>query len=120
MSAENGQASSLKLDVHVKLKEKPTNSVLGHATVVINDAFAIRGLTIQSGQNGMFINMPRRMDSNGEWYDIVVPKSKEAYAVLSDAVLKAYHAELEKAAPEQETGASRPHSPKKTRNDPQR
>ena len=38
---ENGQASSLKLDVHVKLKEKPTNSVLGHATVVINDAFAM-------------------------------------------------------------------------------
>lgn len=52
--------------------------------------FVIRGLRIVNGKNGMFVGMPRQQGSDGKWYNIVSPTSKEFYQELTDLVMQAY------------------------------
>jgi stage V sporulation protein G len=50
----------------------------------------VRGLRIVNGSNGLFVGMPRHQGTDGKWYNIVSPASKDIQKQLSESVLAAY------------------------------
>ena len=62
----------------------------GNATVLIDDCFAIHGIRIIEGDNGLFIAMPSKKNSSGEYRDIAHPISRESREVLQKAIFEAY------------------------------
>ena len=87
-------------DVRVrKLSEE--GKMRGIVSVTFDNAFVVHDIKIIEGQNGLFIAMPSRKVSEGEFRDIAHPINAEMRQVVEDAVLKAYHeavAQLEVAA----------------------
>ena len=97
--AQTEQAVQTKpLDFDVRIHSiKPNESIKGTASVNINGAFAIRGVKIIEGSNGLFVSMPSYKAGNGEYKDICFPCTKEARQQFNDAVLNAYEQSLRQA-----------------------
>ena len=72
----------------------PEGSCRASASVNLNGSFAIRGLKVMEGANGLFVSMPSYRAGNGEYKDICFPCTKEARIQLNEAVLNAYHQSL--------------------------
>ena len=60
--------------------------------VVIAESFLIKGVKIVDGKKGLFVSMPRERGKDGNWYDTIIPLTKEAREKLSEAVLSVYRA----------------------------
>ena len=65
-------------------------------SVTFDEAFVVHDIKIIDGEKGLFIAMPSRKASDGEYRDIAHPINAETRRVLQDSIL----AEYEKAAPE--------------------
>ena len=93
----NGNSAVLpvKLDVSVR-PVTAQNNLAAFASVTINDCFAVEGLKVVNGKNGLFVNMPSVKDSNGEYKDICKPVTKEFHKQLTEAVLAGYEKAVEK------------------------
>ena len=78
------------------LTVKRINKLEGEGTakafcdVAVNGSFLIKGIKVIEGKNGLFVSMPREQGKDGNWYDTVVPLSKEARQQMSQVVLEAY------------------------------
>lgn len=60
-------------------------------TVVLNNAFAIRGIRVmETKTGGLFIGFPSRENTAGEWEDIAFPLSKDLYYAIADKILDKY------------------------------
>ena len=68
---------------------RPSDSIKGTASVNINGAFAVRGIKIIEGSNGLFVSMPSYKAGN-EYKDICFPITQECRKQLHDAVIGAY------------------------------
>jgi stage V sporulation protein G len=66
------------------------SAVKAFSDVAVSNSFLIKGLKIVEGKNGLFVSMPRELGKNGQWYDTVIPLTKQARAQLSQVVLDAY------------------------------
>ncbi len=88
--AQTEQAVQTKpLDFDVRIHSiKPNESIKGTASVNINGAFAIRGVKIIEGSNGLFVSMPSYKVGN-EYKDICFPITQECRKQLNDAVIGA-------------------------------
>ena len=58
--------------------------------VVVGSAFLIKGVRVVEGKKGVFVSMPQEQGKDGNWYDRVIPLSKEARAQITQVVLDAY------------------------------
>ncbi len=63
----------------------------GIATVVLDDCFVIRGIKIIQGEDKLFLSMPSRKVSEGEYQDIVHPINQETRAQFEEAIFEAYN-----------------------------
>jgi len=63
--------------------------------VAVARAFLIKGVKVVEGKHGLFVSMPREQGRNGQWYETVVPLTKEAREQLSTIVLEAYQSHAE-------------------------
>jgi stage V sporulation protein G len=63
--------------------------------VMIDGALLITGLRVVEGKNGLFVSMPQEQGKDGNWYDTVVPLTKEARQQIAEAVLSAYQSDQE-------------------------
>ena len=88
---------SAVLDVAVKRinKVEGTSATRAYCDVAIGGAYLIKGLKVVNGKNGLFVSMPSEQGKNGQWYDTLVPLTKEARDRLSQIVLEAFHADVE-------------------------
>lgn len=77
--------SSIRVTVYEK------ESTRGFATVKVGDLFYITGLRIIEGTKGLFVSMPSRKDTSGEYKDICFPASKEVRDELQGLVLAEWH-----------------------------
>lgn len=74
------------------------------ASVTFDDAFVVHDFRIVEGQAGLFVSMPARKMSSGEFRDIAHPVTSEFRETVQGAVLQAYdqwareHAEPGRAA----------------------
>ena len=89
----------MNTSIEVKVKRinrvEGTSATRAYCDVALGGAFLIKGLTVVNGKNGLFVSMPREQSKNGQWYDTVVPLSKEAREHLSQVVLEAFEAGIE-------------------------
>ena len=82
------------LDLEVRIQSiKPNESIKGTVSVNINGAFAIRGIKIIEGSNGLFVSMPSYKVGN-DYKDICFPITPECRQQLNDAVIGAYEQAL--------------------------
>ena len=82
--------------VNVRKTEREGSRMKGNATVLIDDCFAVHGIRIIEGDNGLFIAMPSKKTSSGEYRDIAHPINKEVRTMFEEAILDAYNnAEVE-------------------------
>ena len=79
------------LDMTVKVHPVRDNkSLLATASVTIGDCFAVRGIQVRDGKNGVFVAMPQRKDAKGEYRDICFPTTAEMRQAINAAVLGEY------------------------------
>lgn len=82
------------LDFEVRIHSiKPNESIRGTASVNINGAFAVRGVKIIEGSNGLFVSMPS-FKAGDDYKDICFPVTPECRKQLNDAVINAYEQAL--------------------------
>ncbi len=79
------------LDMTVKVHPVRDNkSLLATASVTIGGCFAVRGIQVRDGKNGVFVSMPQRKDAKGEYRDICFPTTAEMRKAINAAVLSEY------------------------------
>lgn len=74
----------------VRIKKYENNNVKGFATITLDKALVVSGLTILNGKNGLFVSMPQNKGTDGKYHDAVFPLSKELRAEISKSVLDAF------------------------------
>lgn len=70
-------------------------------SITIDEEFVVHDIKIIEGKKGLFIAMPSRKTSEGEYKDIAHPIKSETRESISDLILKKYEEEM--AAEDTET-----------------
>lgn len=60
------------------------------ASITFDDEFVVHDIKVIDGQSGMFIAMPSRKMSEGDFRDIAHPLSPEVRNRIKDAILNEY------------------------------
>ena len=102
MSEYNHEQSPMQLNTKIYLSKKE-GPALAIASVNLNGCFAVRGIQIREGKNGLFVSMPSRK-VNGEYMDLCFPCTAEFKKAFDQAVLDAYHMELRQAEQKARSG----------------
>lgn len=76
-------------DVRIRKMTKEGN-MKAVASVTIDNELVIHDIKIIEGENGLFIAMPSRKTSDGQYRDIAHPISSGSREVLQGAILEAY------------------------------
>ena len=77
--------------VTVKKIDKENSRMKGIASVLIDECFAVHDIRIIEGDNGLFIAMPSRQTSTGQYRDIAHPINSETRQVFEEEIIKAYN-----------------------------
>ncbi|MDO4615406.1 MAG: septation regulator SpoVG [Lachnospiraceae bacterium] len=64
-------------------------------SVTIDDEFVVHDIKVIEGDKGLFIAMPSRKASDGEYRDIAHPINTETRNILQDMILEKYLKTLE-------------------------
>lgn len=72
-------------------KIKTNNRIVALATIEIDNCFIVNDIKILKGENGLFITMPSRKTSNGEYRDIAYPINKEIRELIQNVIIKEYN-----------------------------
>ena len=89
------------MSTEVEISVKRLNKFGGEGTakafcdVAIADSFLIKGIKVIEGKKGLFVSMPREQGKDGQWYDTVIPLTKEARQHISEVVLQSYQSEVQ-------------------------
>ncbi|MCD6176462.1 MAG: septation regulator SpoVG [Candidatus Cloacimonetes bacterium] len=82
-------------DVKVFLRE--SNQLKAFVNMVIDDAFIIRNIKVIEGDNGLFVAMPSRRVSSGEYRDIAHPINTETRNQIESVIIEKYKEVLQGA-----------------------
>lgn len=77
--------------VKIRKVEREGSRMKGIASVVVDNAIAIHDIRIIEGDNGLFVAMPSRKTSVGDYRDIAHPINPETRKMFEDKVLDAYN-----------------------------
>ena len=80
-------------DVRVRKisSENGSSKMKAIASITIDDVFVVHDIKILEGEKGMFIAMPSRKSSDGEFRDIAHPINTGTREMLQDLILKTYY-----------------------------
>ena len=79
------------LDMTVKVHPVRDNkSLLATASVTLGGCFAVQGIQVREGKNGVFVSMPQRKDAKGRYHDVCFPTTAEMRKAINAAVLGEY------------------------------
>lgn len=70
-------------------------------SITIDDEFVIHDIKVIEGEKGLFIAMPSRKASDGEYKDIAHPINSETRGKIQDIILQRYEVAAEAAAEEE-------------------
>ncbi len=85
-------------DVRVRLVKTESGKLKGVASIVIDDCFALHDIKIIESQDGVFMAMPSKKTSDGEYKDIAHPINSETREYLKSKVLEAYQRAVDEEA----------------------
>ena len=74
-------------DVRIR-KVKNEGKMKAIASITIDQEFVVHDIKVIDGENGLFIAMPSRKMSDGEFRDIAHPLVSETRAKIRDAILE--------------------------------
>ena len=77
-------------DVRIRKIEQPEGKLRGVASITIDDAFVVHDIKVIQGDRGLFIAMPSRKTSEGDYRDISHPINTHARDKIQTAILNAY------------------------------
>ena len=77
-------------DVKVIIREGNQNQLKAFVNIVIDDAFIVRNIKVIEGENGLFVAMPSRKLSNGEYRDIAHPINTETRKQIEEIIILKY------------------------------
>lgn len=83
-------------DIRVK-RVYGKGKMLAIASITIDNAFVVHDIKVIDGERGLFIAMPSRRSSDGEYRDIAHPLNTDTRNELQDKIIAAYM-----AAPQEE------------------
>ncbi len=82
-----------------KMLSNCDSNLKAFATVTLDDQFAIKGVAVRDGKNGLFVSMPQQKfegkDGKTHYSDIAFPTTSEGRKELNEAVLNAYEKQLQ-------------------------
>jgi len=58
--------------------------------LAFGDLFLVKGFGVVEGEKGTFVSMPRKQSSQGKWFNVFTPSTKEIKEYLQEVVLDAY------------------------------
>lgn len=65
------------------------NSVVGMASITLNDEFVVTGLKVIAGKFNPFVSFPQNKGKDDKYYDICFPVTSELRSEINNAVLSA-------------------------------
>ena len=77
-------------DVRIRKIEQTEGKLRGVASITIDDAFVVHDIKVIQGDRGLFIAMPSRKTSEGDYRDIAHPITSPARDKIQQAILDAY------------------------------
>ena len=81
-------------EVRVTLRDE--DKLRAFVSITLNNCFVIRGLKVIQGTNGMFVAMPSRRKSDGQFQDIAHPINGSTRSQMEEIVLREYEKERER------------------------
>ncbi len=70
-------------------------------SITLDDEFVVHDIKVIDGEKGLFIAMPSKKASDGEFRDIAHPINSTARAQIQDIILDAYEKALDEPEEEQ-------------------
>jgi stage V sporulation protein G len=101
--AQEQSMTTTKVEARAYPIAEPKNNTMAFASVNIDEKFAVNGIRVVSGENGLFVAMPQTRDSRGDWRDVCFPVTKELRQQISDTVLDEYAGALDALAEKRES-----------------
>lgn len=89
-------------DVRVK-KVGNEGKLKAYVSVTFDNDFVVHNLKVINGQSGIFVAMPSRKTTSGEFKDVAHPINSSFREVLQRAVLEAYNKEIESQSDTEDT-----------------
>ena len=103
MAQEKNLTAETRVEARAYPIAEPKSSTLAFASVSIDGKFAVNGIRVVSGENGLFVAMPQTRDSKGDWRDVCFPVTAELRRQIGDAVLGEYAASLDSMVEKRES-----------------
>ena len=73
------------------IKVDGQNRLKAIAAITIDDCFVVHELRVIQGDNGLFVAMPSRKRSSGEYKDIAHPINQETRKMIENKVIEVYN-----------------------------
>ena len=99
-TAPTRDAESVSVTARVWPIKNPMGNVLANAAVNIDGLVAIRNVRVMSGENGLFVGLPRERDGTGQFKDVAYPILPGLKAKINDAVMDEFIVQIEKTMPD--------------------
>ncbi len=81
-------------DVRIRKVEKE-GKMKAVVSITIENEFVVHDIKVIEGEKGLFIAMPSRKASDGEYRDIAHPINSETRVMLQNLILEKYKEEME-------------------------
>lgn len=81
-------------DVRIRRVEKE-GRMKAVVSITLDDVFVVHDIKVIEGEKGLFIAMPSRKASDGEYRDIAHPINSETREQLQEMILRRYEEELQ-------------------------
>lgn len=78
-------------DVRIRSVASP-GRIKAFASVTFDDMFAVHGLRVIEGNNGLFVAMPSKKMPSGDYADVFHPINPEGRQLITDAVMAEFAA----------------------------
>lgn len=97
-----GKGSAMNItDVRVR-KIAKEGKIKAVVSITIDDEFVVHDIKVIEGEKGLFIAMPSRKASDGEYRDIAHPINSQTRELIQKIILDAYEKALSEASDEVE------------------
>ena len=83
-------------DIRIRFVQKQESKLKAVASITIDSCFVVHDIKIIESTDNLFIAMPSRKTSEGEFKDIAHPLDTATREMLKETILAAYNAELAK------------------------
>lgn len=97
----NPEIDSVRVNVLPEVIQNGNIAIKGYASIMIS-GFAINGITIKESSKGLFVQMPQKRDSSGQYQDIVYGTNSLMQTQIKEAVLDKYNEEARQLVKNQE------------------